>query len=281
VRAFEFDVWRCAHCGLLFCNPYPSPAQLEHYYQSDMKAFENAFFLESFENRVRLFAPRVEILTRIKPAGSLLDVGSAIGIFIEAVRRSGAGYALTCCDLSAEVCAGLRQRFPGIEVIQSNVLDLNDARRYDVVTLWDTIEHVVDLDGLMEVLGRILADDGILVFSTPNTASFEWRIAGERHVQILPPGHVNLMNPTCIGILLERHGFAVREAHTLNASLDITYVDKLIADGTADITRLGTFLRDELSDPDFRAMLERYLIDKRRAGNIVVVAERAGRSAAA
>jgi|TARA_B100001971_G_C18219174_1_gene555952 hypothetical protein len=40
----------------------------------------------------------------------------------------------------------------------------------------------------------LLKNGGFLVFSTPNTDSFEWAVAGTNHVQILPPGHVNLFN---------------------------------------------------------------------------------------
>ena len=36
--------------------------------------------------------------------------------------------------------------------------------------------------------------NGFFFFSTPNTKSFEWFVAGKDHGQILPPGHINLLN---------------------------------------------------------------------------------------
>ena len=70
VQAFGFDMSRCGACGLLFCNPYPNDAQLRAYYTSEMKSFENEFFRESFDHRVRLFTPRVDIIHALnRPAG--------------------------------------------------------------------------------------------------------------------------------------------------------------------------------------------------------------------
>lgn len=276
VQAYGFDMVRCADCGLIFCNPYPSQKQLHHYYNSPMKAFENEFFRESFEHRVGIFLPRVDLIQRYRTGGRLLDIGSAIGIFLEALQRAEAPFEVSCCDLSTEACRELKERFPEITVINADILTLEDTAGYDVVTLWDTLEHIVDLDGLLRKIHRLCGDRGLFVFSTPNTDSFEWVIAGDRHVQILPPGHVNLMNRGCLERLLARNGFVVREAFTLNASLDISYVCKLIDKGEADMSRLGLFLRDALDDPDFKRMLADWLVAKRKAGNIVVVAEPVG-----
>ena len=51
-KKFEFKMDKCQSCGLIFCNPYPSKKQIYHYYNSEMKKFENDFFKKSFENRL-------------------------------------------------------------------------------------------------------------------------------------------------------------------------------------------------------------------------------------
>ena len=55
VKKYEFEMDKCESCGLIFCNPYPSKQQIYHYYNSEMKKFENDFFIESFENRLSIF----------------------------------------------------------------------------------------------------------------------------------------------------------------------------------------------------------------------------------
>ncbi|MEE2698931.1 MAG: aminotransferase class III-fold pyridoxal phosphate-dependent enzyme [Pseudomonadota bacterium] len=271
-RAFGFDMSRCVECGLLFCNPYPNNDQLKAYYNSEMKSFENEFFLESFDSRVQLFGPRVDLIHALKPHGRLLDIGSAIGVFVAALHMGKSPLDITCCDLSPEACDALRQRYPDVRVINDDISNLVDAGGYDIITMWDTIEHIVDQNKMLLVVEKLLADDGIFVFSTPNTRSFEWLIAQEKHTQVLPPGHVNLMNEYNIKLLLKRNGFDLAQSHTLNASLDISYVQKLLKQKKINPSNFGGFIAEVLEDPNFVELLEGYLIENRMAGNILVVA---------
>jgi ubiquinone/menaquinone biosynthesis C-methylase UbiE len=272
VSAHGFDMARCAGCGLIFCDPYPNQEQLFAYYNSEMKDFENEFFRESFEARVEIFARRVDLIREVQPTGRLLDIGSAIGIFIESLRRSAAPFDVTACDLSAAACEELRERFPTITVLNKDAANLEETAAFDVVTMWDTLEHIVDLGGMLKTVHRLLKPDGAFFFSTPNTHSFEWLVAGDRHVQILPPGHVNLMNASNIQILLERNHFRVVDQKTLNASLDIGYVEKILAEDKIVSGGAGEFLKVALDDPEFKTTLADFLIRKTMAGNVVTVA---------
>ena len=140
--------------------------------------------------------------------------------------------------------------------------------------MWDTLEHIVDQNLLLKKICELLEDDGILIFSTPNTNSFEWNIAKEEHIQILPPGHVNLMNEKNINILLENNQMELIDSYTLNSSLDISYVKKLIINNEINNENIGLYLKEKLFDTKFEELLEKYLIDTKQAGNIVVVARK-------
>ena len=274
VNAYQFDVFSCMDCGLLFCNPYPTGEQIHAYYNSEMKSFENEFFRDSFEKRINIFLPRIELIQKYKSDGKLLDVGSAIGIFVEALYRAKTSFDLTCCDMSEEACKELGTRYPELKIQNKDYLDVDVETQFDVITLWDTIEHIVDSKAMLQKTYHLLKDDGIFVFSTPNTDSFEWICAREKHVQILPPGHVNLMNYKCIDILLRNNSFSVIDAFTLNASLDLSYVKKIIENNEVDRSAIGNFLWQEVFDPDFERVLEEYLMSKKKAGNIVVIAQK-------
>tara|TARA_Y100000588_G_scaffold126330_1_gene138404 strand:- start:6660 stop:7646 length:987 start_codon:yes stop_codon:yes gene_type:complete len=274
VNAYQFDISSCLDCGLLFCNPYPTKEQINAYYNSEMKSFENEFFRDSFEKRINIFLPRIELIQKYKSHGKLLDVGSAIGIFIEALHRASCSFDLACCDMSEEACRELGERYPDVKILNQDYLDMDVDSQFDVITLWDTIEHIVDSKAMLQKTHHLLKDDGIFVFSTPNTDSFEWICAREKHVQILPPGHVNLMNYKCIDILLRNNSFRIAEAFTLNSSLDISYVKKIIEKNEVDRSAIGNFLWQEVFDPDFERVLEEYLMNKKKAGNIVVVARK-------
>ena len=276
VTKYGFNMDKCADCGLLFCNPYPTDKQLHYYYNSEMKKFENEFFMESFEKRVQIFLPRIELIKKYKSRGALLDVGSSIGIFVEALNQSTHEFNITCCDISLDACKRLEARYPDVKVFNLDYRLLGDANKYDVMTMWDTVEHIVDQNKLFSSVRDVLLSDGLFIFSTPNTNSFEWITAQKNHIQILPPGHVNLMNIGNISILMDRHGFELLNHFTLNPSLDIDYVLKAAQKEHIAPQNVGVFLDVMLADTAFRLSFENLLKNKKMAGNIVVVARKLG-----
>ena len=91
-------------------------------------------------------------------------------------------------------------------------------------------------------------------------------------MQILLPGHVNLMNAANIRMLLNQSDFEVTNQHTMNATPDVGYVEKLLIEDTAGAGRADAFLKQVLSDPDFTALLSDYLVSKTMAGNVGTLA---------
>lgn len=274
IDKFGFSLDRCAACGHLFCNPMPSHAQLDYYYNSPMKAFENEFFMDSFENRVPIFTRRIEIIRDYLAQGRLLDVGSAIGIFITALERAKAPFEIHCCDPSDDACAHLRDLHPQAIIHQCMVESLQLDGEFDAVTMWDTLEHVQNPHAVAAAVKRLLRPCGYWFFSTPNTTSFEWTVAGTDHVQLLPPGHINLFNLESIKVLLEKAGMTLVDYFTPNGSLDVSYVRKLLAEGNLLHRRnAGSFIAERIDDDEFADALARALVESRQAGNIVVIAQ--------
>ena len=274
VKKYEFEMDKCESCGLIFCNPYPSKQQIYHYYNSEMKKFENDFFIESFENRLNIFYPRIKIIKKYRKSGKILDIGSSIGVFLEALKRVEHNFQLTCCDIDKDSCNKLRNRYPKVDVINSDFVDIKKIPYYDIITMWDTVEHIVDQNFLFNSVKKMLKKDGLFFFSTPNTDSFEWMVANTEHVQLLPPGHVNLLNIKSISTLLKNNGFSLKNYFTLNPSLDVDYVLKLKNKESKSNVRHENYLCSLLSDNKFRTDFERILKKHRKAGNILIVAQK-------
>lgn len=273
---FGFGLDRCEDCGHIFTNPFPSQEALDFYYNSDFKEFENEFFLDSFENRVPIFIQRLELIDELLGSGSILDVGSAVGIFLEANIRAGSKFDITACDLNRSSCDYIRETYPGVSVINENVVDLPPAS-FNAVTLWDTFEHILDPRRLLDAISTQLAPGGLFFFSTPNTSSFEWKVMSDCHVQLLPPGHVNLYNVKNIKTLLGRHGFEVVDIRTMNPMLDLSYIRSVLEDrnNQSDVTwRAAMMLMDVVLATENWSAVQDYMRSHRMAGNMVVVARK-------
>lgn len=104
----------------------------------------------------------------------VLDVGSALGYFRKAMDELGfKHFGLDVSHDAIELC---RERF-GFDTWQGTVSDLPaivpSGYLFDIITLWDTIEHLDDPLTVAELLKGFLNKDGIIVIRTPNLMAFE------------------------------------------------------------------------------------------------------------
>lgn len=269
-RSMPID--QCDACGFRFTNPPPTTEQLRIFYNSEAKTIENVIFEATRAFRLPIFERRVELINRYVAGGTLLDVGGAIGIFVDALVRAHAPFKVSIVDLNEDAVEKLRARHPNIDVHHGDVFDHRGA--YDLVTLWDTIEHLRDINRVASHLFSLLKPGGYLFISTPNIDSFEHWVGQDRHPQVEPLPHLNYFSPKTLQLLLNRHGFAVLDLLTPNGSFDIAYVNRILSDGNADQGKLGGFLREKLQSPEVAEDFAKLISKHRLAGNVVVIAKR-------
>jgi SAM-dependent methyltransferase len=202
---------RCVRCGLLMQSPRDDDETLGRVY-ADLadRAYE-----EEDEARGRSAAEAVALVGAYRtPPGRLLDVGCATGLFVAAARD--AGWAATGIDASAWAVARAAERCPQATFRQGLVDHLDfPAGSFDVVTLWDVLEHVPQpLPALHRVRGW-LAPGGCLFLSLPDAESRPARLMGKRWVLLLRE-HLWYFSPATMAALLPQADFelvAVRPKH--------------------------------------------------------------------
>lgn len=124
--------------------------------------------------------------------GSLLDIGAGAGVFVELARSHG--WSAHGVDLS----------FASDFVVQGTVDDISDT--YDVITMWDVIEHVEDPEAEISKASKKLTDKGILIIETGNYLSAD-RILNESDWWAFHPDHRWYHAPVVIERLLRKAGF--------------------------------------------------------------------------
>ncbi|UUL81885.1 bifunctional 2-polyprenyl-6-hydroxyphenol methylase/3-demethylubiquinol 3-O-methyltransferase UbiG [Sphingomonas qomolangmaensis] len=100
---------------------------------------------------------------------SALDVGCGAGLLAEPLARLGA--KVTGVDAAPENvgAAAAHAQAAGLDVrYLAGELDLLAGERFDLVCSMEVIEHVADPAGFVRGLADALAEDGLLVLSTPN-----------------------------------------------------------------------------------------------------------------
>ena len=124
--------------------------------------------------REKVELPKV-IIQGIPKRGALADIGCFTGFATEQYRTGferAVGFDTSDGALAAAAARGIEARrwSAGLERCPASDAEFN------VVVAADIIEHIIDTDGFMAELSRILAADGFLIVTTPNLAYWRSRL---------------------------------------------------------------------------------------------------------
>jgi SAM-dependent methyltransferase len=160
------------------------------------------------ENRHREAARRrLALIERFGASrGKLLDVGAAAGFFVyEAVRS---GWDAEGIDIAPHMVEWGRREL-GIPLRVGDISLADDLGAYEVVTMWDYIEHSLDPAGDLASSNRLLAPNGIVALSTGDIDSLAARISGSRWHLLTPRHHNFFFGARTLVRLLSSSGFEV------------------------------------------------------------------------
>ena len=192
-----FAIQRCTACGL--GTTRPQPETLERYYgeryYGDRHGITHRYCLW---RRCRL----LDRATRTR--GRLLDVGCGNGGFMAAAVTRGWKVA------GVEFGATARDRASTIGQVFTDLAALPAAERFEVITLWHSLEHFVDPRGVVRQLRAHLADDGALLIAVPDAGGVQAALFGQAWFHLDVPRHVHHFTQRALDLLLTEEGFDVR-----------------------------------------------------------------------
>jgi SAM-dependent methyltransferase len=151
---------------------------------------------------------RLKLLARYRPSrGRLLDVGSAAGFFVDEARH--AGWDAEGVDVSPAMVEWANSHLR-LDLMRSTFTKAEfQPESFDVVTMWDYIEHTIDPQSEVRKASMLLRPCGILALSTGDIGSVSARVTG-RHWHLLTPEHHNyFFDLTTLRRLLEQNGYRV------------------------------------------------------------------------
>jgi 2-polyprenyl-3-methyl-5-hydroxy-6-metoxy-1,4-benzoquinol methylase len=239
------NVVKCIECGFIFCNPKIKGLEhLEQDHYNDPDVYQA--FLKS--NVYSIFQVGKKLLKRFKPSGCLLDVGAGKGDFVS--LANSLGYSAKGIEPSARFCDYARKHY-GVEVEHGYLGAGNHFKdeKFDIITLFHVLEHVVrPKEFLSEVLKR-LKDDGVVYIEVPNAdASILWvadrvfRLLGRPWSSRLSPLHAPFhsmgYSPKSLRYILESNGFDLVYADTYSGRVRGYNTSGRISDFTLFIKNL-------------------------------------------
>lgn len=205
---------KCMNCSLVFLHPKPSEKELKEHYRKEYFFSKRARdcgytnYLKDKDNLLKTFRKRKTVIEKYKTSGNILDVGCAAGYFLMVMKKLG--WHVYGVDISSYMSNIAKKRF-GLKNIYNSKLEKVNFRdiRFDVITFWDTIEHLPDPLKELNIARKILKEDGLLVIETQNINNILYKILGKKWHHFKPKEHLYHFSPKTIKILLEKSGFSI------------------------------------------------------------------------
>jgi 2-polyprenyl-3-methyl-5-hydroxy-6-metoxy-1,4-benzoquinol methylase len=211
---------RCLQCTLMLINPPPDVSVTNSTYDQH---YSQAYIDKARKKLKRCAGWVARMQRRFDGRGKWLDVGCSAGFVVKAA--TDAGFDAYGVELEPAAVTFARDTL-GLEKVSRGLLEEQGypSEGFDVVTLYDVIEHVPNLNRLMAEMHRILAPEGIIEIRTPNVS--HWRTPRDlsRWKEVKPSEHLYYFNQQTLRLLFEKHGFRTRyQRKMFKPALDVYF----------------------------------------------------------
>jgi 2-polyprenyl-3-methyl-5-hydroxy-6-metoxy-1,4-benzoquinol methylase len=223
--AVHDDIYFCRDCGLARSRPPIDVEGIENLYR-DVEDPE--YFASETERRIsfRAALSRIERLGPPRPPGhkghkgSLLEIGSSVGLFLDEARREG----WDALGIEPSRWAAESARARGLSVFNGTLEEFApEGGPFDVVVSWDVWEHLEDPVSAMRRAYELLRPGGIFVFTTVNLGGLGRKLFRGRWPWFMRM-HLHYFTRDSLTRLLRGTGFEVLSTSTEAKTLKLGYV---------------------------------------------------------
>jgi 2-polyprenyl-3-methyl-5-hydroxy-6-metoxy-1,4-benzoquinol methylase len=164
------------------------------------------------EKAKRYFDINEKIITKIDNSWiescnkkTVFDIGSGYGFM--RVPYKERGYETFGLDISKHAGSVAKDLY-GFETYVGEINDLNSYGSFDLVLLYDVIEHILDIENFFQQISRSVVVGGFVVIRTPNLNALEYECFGNRY-HSFKIEHLNYFSPESVNYFLSKNGFVV------------------------------------------------------------------------
>ena len=217
----------CDQCETLYVSPRPAAAAFSQYYteSASVEYWATTFYRETAEaRRVKLWKPKAQsvaaLLAETPVEWTVVDVGGGYGLFAEEMRAA-TGRDPVVIEPGPSLARVCRER--GLPVVQKflEAVELGDLPAgAKAFTSFELFEHLHDPAVFLSRLLALMSPGDLFIFTTLSGGGVDIQVLWEHSKSVMPPHHLNFLNPASLTILLRRVGFEVIRVTTPGA-LDI------------------------------------------------------------
>lgn len=202
----KFNIVKCKICNFKFLNPRPKEESIGLFYKMDFHKPGRGFaysIIRPFFNFVQN-----EIIRKVKSyikEGRVLDIGCGNGQLVSLLADTG--YSVYGVEPSSEAVnffpVNVRSR-----IFNKNINECGfEDNSFDCVLMFQSLEHVHNLEKIFSNIRKILKPEGMLWISVPNDDFFESKLFGAYYYNLEVPRHLYFFTKKSLQAILEKEGF--------------------------------------------------------------------------
>ncbi|MGL6073655.1 MAG: class I SAM-dependent methyltransferase [Fimbriiglobus sp.] len=210
-----FAVVQCRRCGLSYTNPRPDRRTIGQFYPEDYQPHRrprkireagSASFWSRFTGRSQ---PERNGELPWMGQGRLLDFGCGGGSYLK--RMADQGWQVTGLDAAVGAVRSVQTELGLRAIVGTLPHPQVEPGSFDVVTMWQTIEHVHSPLAILREAFQVLVPGGKLIVACPNADSWAFRHFGPDWFGLDVPRHLTHFTPMTLSAMLVAAGFAIED----------------------------------------------------------------------
>ena len=210
----KFFLDDCHKCQLLRAKIEKASSDESYYDFFELKKFKA--YYEPFRKRV--FKKNWKEILAYKSTGKALDIGASMGWFLDVKPSKWTVFGIE--KYSASIPSKYKKTIKELDIYDL----VKSKSKYDLVTMWNVIEHLRDPNEALQIVNSVLDKEGILALSFPNSSGLMNRFSYllfdasfgllKKQLYVLfqidsASPHLFHYNATNMKLLLEKNGFSI------------------------------------------------------------------------
>jgi 2-polyprenyl-3-methyl-5-hydroxy-6-metoxy-1,4-benzoquinol methylase len=202
------DIVQCKNCGHKYLSLVIKDEFINYYYSVPESEYYDTVINKPYDRRAKDTKKFANLIySKCREGKTVLEIGCGMGHLLFQLKQKG--FECFRVDPSNFATSYARTNL-GLNVI-SGMLDYNTLpeKRFDIIILSDVVEHIYNINSLMELVTFYLTDSGRVVILTGNSNSWYAKVCGKRWLYFFSWEHVSFFNKHSIKYLFNNHSLSL------------------------------------------------------------------------
>ncbi len=215
----QYTLLSCTRCKLLSLIPQQTKEKAN--YREILQI--NSYIQYMKPLREKQYDTELKHLSKLTSRKKLLDIGCALGWFINYARRNG--YKADGLEPQKDLASQAYKANPESTIYITTLEKIQTTKNYyDIITLWSVFEHFKDPKVALQKIAKLLHKNSLVAIRTPNSLSLTTRIGillyklSGRKIQMpleasfqleFDSKHWFMFSPDNLSLFLRNHGFNI------------------------------------------------------------------------